>query len=199
MDPGDFVHRLKLANNFWIGRFANRGYSEAAGINIGDVRAADRAAEFINGFADKFKIDLESSPDSDLRWRALMYPAEGHRLGYVLGQQEAMKEHGAKAWRRILHPELSQSGPCELCIADSALVHPIEEDFVLLHPGDRCTVAETIAYFPTPPKAVAPGEKPEIEFPVPGRPTISDILQMLKDSVSELGRGIQHIVRRIRG
>ena len=195
-DAGDFISRLELANNFWIGRFAYKGYSEAAGIHIGDTKAADRAAEFINGFADKFKIDLEASPNLDLRWRALMYPAEGHRLGYVLGQQEAMKEHGAKAWKRILHPELSVSGPCGLCIADSAIIHPIEEDFALLHPGDVCTVAETIAYFPSWPEI---GERPEIEFPVPGRPTISDILQMLKDSLGQLGQGIKHIVRRVRG
>ena len=159
--------------------------------------AADRAAKFINDFADKFKIDMEASPDSDLRWRALMYPAEGHRLGYVLGQQAAMREHGARAWRRILHPELSQSGPCVLCIADSAIVHPIEEDFVLLHPGDVCSVAETIAYYPVPPEEA--GEKPEVEFPVPGRPTIPDIIQMLKDSLGRLGHNIQHVVRRIRG
>lgn len=198
-DVTNFVTSLKGANNFWIGRFATRGYQEAAGVGTGDLGAANRAAEFINSFADKFGQDISASPDLDFRWRSLMYPSEGHRLGYVLGQQEAMREHGARAWRRILHPELSKSGPCMLCIADSALIHPIDEDFVLLHPGDVCSVAETIAYFPVPPEAIAPGAEPEVEFPVPERPTITSIIQMLKDSLRGMGRNIKHIVRRIRG
>jgi len=199
-DVDEFVLQLKRVNGAWLSQFAERGYTEAAGItDMGYAAAADRAAEFINGFANKFGRDMEASPEQDFRWRALMYPAEGHRLAYVLGQQQAMKEHGARAWRRILHPELSVSGPCGLCIADSTLIHPMDEDFVLLHPGDVCTVAETIAYFPVPPEAVPPGEKPEIEFPVPGRPTMPAIIQMLKDSLEQLGRGVKHIVRRIRG
>ena len=160
---------------------------------------ANRAEAFINGFADRFGDAMMASPDLDFRWRALMYPAEGHRLAYVLGQQAAMTDRGARAWQRVLHPELSESGPCELCIVDSQIVHPIGELFELLHPGDKCTVQESIAYYTTPPEIVKPGEKPLVEMPVPERPTTPDIIQMLKDSLSKFREGVKHIVRRIRG
>lgn len=194
----EFITKLKLANAFWMGRFANTGYVAAGGIGTADLGAADNAVKFINSFADKFGEALAAGEES-LRWRALMYPREGHRLAYVLGQQAAMQERGARAWKRQLHPELSKEGPCDACIADSAIIHPIEDDFELLHPGDVCSVHEVIAYFPEPPEMVAPGTTPVAQMPVPELPTQQGVIQMLKDSLGKLGRGVKSIVRRIRG
>jgi hypothetical protein len=71
--------------------------------------------------------------------RAMMYPEEGWRLAVVNGQREAMKERGAKRWRRILHPELSKDGPCAECTADAEITHDIEDDFVEFHPNGVCS------------------------------------------------------------
>jgi hypothetical protein len=168
------------------------------GITDNTDKSADIAIKFINGYADNFGKDIEANPDTDYRFRALMYPREGHRLAYVLGQQQAMQERGAKAWKRVLHPELSESGPCDLCISDSAITHPIDEPFELLHVGDVCTAQEVIAYFAEPPEMVVSGT-PSTELPVPERPTEHNVIQMLKDSVAKMGKGIKHIIRRIRG
>jgi hypothetical protein len=197
-DVTDFVTGLKQVNEYWLREFARLGYISTGGITDNVDEAANNAIRFINGYIDNFGKDLAANPDADWLWRALLYPREGHRLAYVLGQQQAMRERGAKAWRRILHPELSQSGPCELCIADSMLVHPIEEPFELLHPGDVCSVQETIGYFAEPPEMVVPGS-PATELPVPERPSEQSVMQMLRDSVARLGKGIKHIIRRIRG
>ena len=47
----------------------------------------------------------------------------------MLGIFQGMIERGATGWRRVLHPELSATGPCDICIADSKLIHPITVEF----------------------------------------------------------------------
>jgi hypothetical protein len=197
----EFITSLKQTNVFWIDRVVKSGYKEASGVNEQVASATIYASDFINSYADGFgeKLRKEIGNDiSNLRWRALIYPSEGPRLAKVVGQQLAMKERGAKSWIRVLHPELSKTGPCQLCIEDSQKVHSIDEWFTLLHPGDVCSMQE-IYYYVEPPEMVTPESKPEVKVQVPGLPTFSEILDMLKDAVKKIGEGAKHIVRRIRG
>jgi hypothetical protein len=194
-----FVRQLKETNEYWLNRFAQEGYMATGGMGDAYKKAGVRAAEFINSFADKFGADMASDLNRDWRWRAMLYPREGNRLAYVLGQQAAMSERGARAWQRRLHPEMSVTGPCVLCINDSMLVHSIEEPFQLLHVNDVCDVIETIAYYPTPPERIEPGQPPMVEMPVPQRIGLPDVIRLLREAVGRLGKIGQSIVRRVRG
>jgi len=194
----EFVARLKELDETYISQFAEEGYRATGGMGDAFKTAARRASDFINSFADNFGKDLAADPNRDWRWRALMYPREGSRLAYVLGQQDAMRERGARAWQRVLHPEASSTGPCTLCIEDSMLVHSIEEPFESLHPGEVCTVMESIAYYPQPPERIPPGEKPMVELPTPQKISVPQVIQMLKDAAASLGKLGLSIIRRIR-
>lgn len=105
------------------------------------------------GYANRF----EKSGSPLHEWRVAMYAREAHHLGMVIGQQQYFKEHGAKLWRRVLHPELSLTGPCPFCVADAELVHPIDMPF-FDHPNGVCTT-QGIAF---------ESDSGEIEIPVPG-------------------------------
>jgi hypothetical protein len=71
------------------------------------------------------------------RFRALMY-AGAVNLAFILGMQQAFRDHGATGWQRVLHPELSASGPCAQCAADASVVHPMDEPFFEYHPNGVC-------------------------------------------------------------
>lgn len=190
----EFITQLKTVNAQYIADFARMGYKDAGGVNADADTAATTATNFINSFADKFGADLEAGyPVDKGAWRTFMYANEGHRLAYVLGQQQAMQERGAKSWRRVLHPESSQSGPCQLCIDDSMLVHPISEPFKLLHPGDVCTVQETVAYYAEPAE-FAVGQ-PIAEMPVPQR--FPNALAWIKEVLGALKQNYKTVVRRV--
>jgi hypothetical protein len=193
-DVDTFISSLASTNANWIQEFANRGFTSVNGLYENATWAAEHTTRFINGFLEGFKVALERpNAISELRWRAFMYPNEASRMAYVVGQQQAMRDMGARAWRRELHPERSRTGPCQLCIDDSRLIHPISEPFILLHPGDVCDVASVIVYYPT--EQPAPGIEPMAEMPVPGR--FPPIVQMIRDFLERLGHGAQSIVRRV--
>jgi hypothetical protein len=65
---------------------------------------------------------------------------------YVLGTQAAAKANGAKSWQRVLHPELSETGPCQGCISDSSKIHPISEPFTD-HPDGVCSMQSIMYHF----------------------------------------------------
>ena len=99
---------------------------------------------------------LKSDPAHliDFRPRALMYADAAH-IAYMLGVQQAMKSHGSTHWQRLLHPELSVTGPCSQCLADAAVVHPITEPFFEPHPAGVCGVQSLNFHFTSrPPQAV---------------------------------------------
>lgn len=49
--------------------------------------------------------------------------------------QKTMSAHGAIGWRRILHPELSETGPCALCVVAADRIYNTE-DLLPIH--NRC-------------------------------------------------------------
>jgi hypothetical protein len=195
----EFVEELKRINVENLEYFAENGFRANGGMGDGWRAAAARASGFINSFADNFGQAIEGDFSRDWRWRALLYPNEGWRMATVLGQQAAMRERGAKSWQRRLHPELSRTGPCEDCVADSMIVHSMDEPFELLHVNDVCDVEESIAYYVQEPGAIPPGQQPMVEMPVPGRKGLPEVIQMLKDIASGIGRVGSTIIRRVRG
>jgi hypothetical protein len=78
------------------------------------------------------------------RFRASQYAGAVH-TAYILGAQAAMQAHGASHWKRVLHPELSVSGPCPECTADAGVRHPITEPFFEFHPNGVCS-AQSIMF-----------------------------------------------------
>ena len=91
------------------------------------------------------ELSTTETPES-LRSRALSY-ASASRTLYMMGYQQAMQSHGAKSWQRIVHPELSESGPCGRCIADASVIHPITEAYFEFHPHQVCSTQTANFYF----------------------------------------------------
>jgi len=120
---------VKYINDAYV-----EGYRIAQGAEEISQERINEAVKWNNDYLDNFISDLEANIEDDAqleqwRSRAKLYAANGHKKGYMMGIFQAMIERGAKGWRRVLHPELSESGPCDVCIADSKLIHPITEEF----------------------------------------------------------------------
>lgn len=191
-DVDEFIRALKEINRRYMYDFAREGYRSVGGAFDISTKWVDGAIEFVNKFADGFGARLKASEmPGDMRWNAYLYPQEGRHLAFMYGVQQAMRERGAKGWRRVLHPELSHAGPCEQCIEDSLIVHTIDEPFFEFHPEGVCS-AQGVAFFTA-------QEEPLIEIPVPEK--IFDamhILSVLRDLGRAMGQRIQQIVRRVR-
>jgi len=161
---------------------ALKGYTEAGGAHLPiDTDLLSQAAKKQLDFATRYN----TSGDELMPVRSAMYAREAAHVGFVAGQQTAMRERGAKRWRRILHAELSKTGPCPECTADAELTHPIDEVFWEPHPGGYCGV-QGVSY-------QMEGHEP-IELPVPGEANPSS----WEKAVKGLFERIQHVVRRIR-
>ena len=192
----DFVSDLKDANREWMYQFALDGYRAGGGVHVEppDLRDwVNGATSFVNSYADDFGNRLREAYDNPttlegMRWNAYLYPQEGRHLAYMYGLQWAMKEHGARGWRRVLHPELSSTGPCPDCVADSAIVHPITEGFFEFHPHGVCS-EQGVAFY------TDATQLPMLEVPVPRK--LFDPGRIL-DFLKGLGLKIQQIVRRVR-
>lgn len=113
------------------------------------LEAAPQGPAFHKQHLGEFRHELQAAPAQDrmkLRPRALLYAGSVH-TAYMLGTQAAMKSHGAHGWRRMLHPELSLSGPCDECVADAAVVHAIDEAFHEFHPNGVCSPQSVMFQF----------------------------------------------------
>lgn len=187
-----FIDGMKEVNATEIIRFAVDGYAVGGGAFEVDPQWIRGAVNFVNSFADGFRADLYGDVDAgrsvdDRRWRVYLYPQEGRHLGYMWGLQQAMRERGARGWKRVLHPELSETGPCIACITDSMNIHPITEGFWEPHPHGVCG-AMAIAYYTA-------EEGMPIEVPVPKKYVLPEFIKKL---LERLGRPVQSIVRRVR-
>lgn len=58
--------------------------------------------------------------------------------------QKTMSAQGAQGWRRILHPELSETGPCALCVVAADRVYK-SEDLLPIHNRCVCEVLPVYA------------------------------------------------------
>ena len=163
----EFVQAVADANARYMREAAQEGYLAAGG--AGGLDEDDRmldsigvAIEWNDEYLERFGQELLGIEDGaeleKQRQRASLYAQEGDKIGYMFGVFLAMAEYGARGWRRVLHPERSVTGPCEACIADSALIHPIEEPFFEFHPSGVCT-PQSVYFYRT--------ERPTEEIPIP--------------------------------
>lgn len=164
-----FIAALLLANAMHIRDAYRRGYAEAGGIADVDVPRMTAAVLWNDEYAQKFEQDLlqaisEGKDLAAFERRANLYVPGGWRRGYMAGVFQAKREQGVTGWRRVLHPEASVSGPCELCVEDSKVIHAISEEF-FDHPEGVCTAVFVVFYRGG--ASQFPFRLPPLPYPVP--------------------------------
>jgi len=164
-----FIAGLLLANAMHIRDAYRRGYAEAGGIADADVARMTAAVLWNDEYARKFERDLlqaisEGKDLAGFERRANLYVPGGWRRGYMAGVFQAKREQEITVWRRVLHPEASVSGPCELCIEDSKVIHSINEEF-FDHPEGVCTAVYVVFYRGG--ASQFPFRLPPLPYPVP--------------------------------
>jgi len=188
-----FISDMARINAEHMMKFADDGYRVGGGMSISaDPEWVRGAINYVNGYLEDFGERLRAGADAgrdleDYRWNVYLYPQEGRHLAYMWGVQQAMKERGARGWRRVLHPERSEEGPCDACIADSMIIHLIDEGFFEFHPNGVCT-AQGVAFYVTP-------TAPIMEIPIPTKVTLPE---MIRKIIEKLGRIGKRVIRRIR-
>lgn len=143
----EFISWMAEQNLTYAPQAYGQGYLDAGGNMEMDQERLRMAVNFNAQYLTKLEEDIQASDDlTKLEWRPPEYNRNGRRIPYMYGVFQAMKEHGAKGWRRILHPERSKAGPCQWCINDSQIVHSIEEEFTD-HPHGVCDVDTDVAFY----------------------------------------------------
>ena len=137
----DVDARMKVA--------AALGYDYVGGEHAVDPDWIIRGINFINAFAAGLEADWDDLGHARRLWRLGLYAQEGMRIGWVMGAQQAAKEvYAASHWQRILHPELSEAGPCIQCQEDATHLHSINTPFFEYHPNGVCS-AQALAFYRT--------------------------------------------------
>lgn len=165
LDAEQAVKELRELVRVNMLKAALMGYECLGGEGAVDQDWIGRGITFITSYAAGLEMAWDIMSAAALRWRLGLYAQEGMRIGYVLGLQQAAKEvHEASHWQRVLHPELSKTGPCIQCQEDSFHLHSIDEPFFEFHPQGVCS-AQAIAFFRT---DVGGGRFAEVDMPVSG-------------------------------
>ena len=129
-----FIAALQMANVGFMKSAYDEGYRSVGGGGEPDPMRKEAVILWNNTYADNFEQDLRDAVGTDkdftkFRSRAESYSREGWRRAYMGGVWQGQRELGATGWQRVLHPELSQSGPCPDCISDAGTIHSIDEEF----------------------------------------------------------------------
>lgn len=166
-----FVDTVKGLNRDHIKDSYIEGYNVAGGYQEITQERVNEAIRWNNDYLDNFAEDLRTNANDDAQlqtWRdrAALYAPGGHRRGYMMGIFQGVMERGATGWRRVLHPELSRTGPCDICIADSRLVHPITEEW-FDHARGVCSMQQNVYFYRQYGIIEIPIGFPFTEFPVP--------------------------------
>jgi hypothetical protein len=125
---------------------ASRDVQESPDWGLEDGREALDPAMVYGRVADGYRWQttmLGDSPDKAQAKAAVRIAAVAETdvtLAVRAQYQKTMSAQGATGWRRILHPELSQTGPCALCVVAADRVYRTE-DLLPLH--SRCVPAGT--------------------------------------------------------
>jgi hypothetical protein len=142
-----------------------QGYLTAGGEGSPDEDRVRGVVAWNNSYLDIFARELQARTGEThltregLQTRALMYPREGYRMAFAYGAFQAKREQGYSHWRRVMHPEASDSGPCQLCLEDSRVQHSLGEEFYEPHPNGVCS--QTFLVF-------SRGELSSMPFVLPG-------------------------------
>ena len=115
------------------GGLATRGFSETPQY----VHAMQFDVENLANFQEKLLSRIEANEHFTEAYRATEYARSGWRQAYMDGMFLAKKESGFTGWQRVLHPQLSVAGPCPDCVADSRVIHSLDEPF-FDHPNGVC-------------------------------------------------------------
>lgn len=117
---------------------------QSPGWGLEDGRVALDPAEAYGRVADGYRWQttmLGDSPDKAQAKAAVRIGAIAETdvtLAVRAQYQRTMSKQGALGWRRILHPELSETGPCGLCVVAADRVYKTE-DLLPIH--NRCVPA----------------------------------------------------------
>lgn len=115
-----------------------------------DNRVAQDPAEVYGRVADGYRWSttmLGDDPDKAQSKAAVRIATAAKtdvQLAVRAQYQKTMSAQGAEGWRRILHPELSQSGPCGLCVVAADRVYQTE-DLLPIHSRCVCEVLPVYA------------------------------------------------------
>jgi len=146
-----FASELESALRAQMGTAYAEGYRTQGGFGDLDMTLLAGAVAFQIEHLQNFKHDLLSMLKQPERLGAQKHRAQQYAgalvTAYVLGTQQAARMNGARGWQRILHPELSKSGPCADCIADSAKLHDISEAWFDFHPSEKCSMQSVLYSF----------------------------------------------------
>lgn len=108
---------------------------------IRDASPAQSAADPYGRVVDNYRYNLTVRGDSEpvARQKAIVRIGQVAHTDVTLAVREQYRKSlgklNAKGYRRILHPELTQTGPCGLCVVAADRIYKIE-DLLPLH--DRC-------------------------------------------------------------
>ena len=144
--PAAFIAWMLTMNEVYAKEVFLEGYADAGGNMAPDPEAMAAAIAFNAMYLAEFQKVLEGATDyRPYGYRPALYNDHGRRIAYMYGIFQAMKEHGVKGWQRVLHPELSVSGPCAECEADAKVVHDMSEPF-FDHPHGVCSMQEVMFF-----------------------------------------------------
>jgi hypothetical protein len=153
---GLFVSQVEADLRTQMGLAFSEGFSRQGGLGDPDLSLLNESPQGIPfhlsalaGFKQDI-LDAISTKDKE-RLGAMQHRAQQYAgalvTAYVLGTQAAARSIGSTYWQRVLHPELTKTGPCSPCIDDAAKIHPISEPFVAYHPAEACTMQAITYYF----------------------------------------------------
>jgi hypothetical protein len=158
----DFIAWMQGENEALVRQAYLSGYESAGGVLSLDADYLQQAIQYNLFYLNRYAEDLSAAEDrGKLAWRAVLYEETAQRVGFMYGVFQSMSEKGMTGWRRVLHPEKSRTGPCAACVADSRLIHAIDEPF-FDHPYGVCS-AQAVAFYR------ATSSEIPVVFPVPRR------------------------------
>ena len=121
-----------------------QGYDELYGEQGIRKDMLDVALRWEDAYITDFENDLMLAVDTGKmvipseKYRVAQHVQSSWKRGYMDGVFQVKGEQGWGYWRRVLRPWASKTGPCETCIEDSKIWHPITEPF-WDHPYGVCS------------------------------------------------------------
>lgn len=136
IDPSSFVRDLGRLNEELLPGVSVASYRTYASVGEMPASLASYPAQFVNAFLPGLAEALSGEYDQDkMLARIALYPKTGYLMAYYNGQIQAMKQRGARSWRRVVSEGERR---CPVCMADSSVAHPVDEPFTLMHPNENC-------------------------------------------------------------
>lgn len=139
-----FIAVLAHLNAMYRRQAYQDGYIAGGGRGLADTAEMERVIAWDDAYRSRLEADLvgrvgmEDPKWGSFRYRIGMYATEGYKVAFMAGLFQAKREQQWTHWQRVLRPWASKEGPCDLCVADSRVIHPITTDFFEPHPNGVC-------------------------------------------------------------